>query len=91
MNPTERSEKVPGSTSGGLRNKRASKVRRRFSPQALARMGRPAKWPEARILAERCGVSYTHALRVAQGVRPSPIAAHLPAIRAELAAKKEAA
>jgi hypothetical protein len=86
VNPKKTSEKVPGSTSGGLRNKRAGKVRRQFSAQALARMGRPAKFPEAKILAERYGVSYSHAYMVCRGTRPSPIAAHLPAIRAEIAA-----
>ena len=91
VNPKKTKEKVPGSTSGGLRNKRAGKVRRQFSAQALARMGRPAKYPEAKILAERYGVSYSHAYMVCRGTRPSPIAAHLPAIRAELAAGKGAA
>lgn len=89
MKPMETTEQSPVANSGRMRN-RARKAKRQFSAQALARMGRPAKYPEAKILAERYGVSYNHALLVAKGTRPSPIAAHIPAIRAELAAQKEA-
>ncbi|EIP99348.1 hypothetical protein OpiT1DRAFT_03862 [Opitutaceae bacterium TAV1] len=72
----------------------AGKVRksRRISAQALARqrIGRPPRWPEAKILAARAEVTYEHALRVVQGKRKSPIASLIPAIRAELAARSAA-
>jgi hypothetical protein len=93
MNSPEMNQEAAHSTSTGEGNQVARKVcrgkrrkKRHFSAQALARMGRKPTWPEATILARRFGVSYGHALRVAQGKRPSPLASELPAIRAELRA-----
>ncbi|RRJ96788.1 hypothetical protein Ga0100231_023760 [Opitutaceae bacterium TAV4] len=71
---------------------RAGKAGYRYTEASYARLcqGRPAKYPEAKILAERFGVTITHAIHVCAGRRVSHyLTAQLPAIRAELAARKE--
>jgi hypothetical protein len=64
----------------------------RYSPEAYARKtkGRPVVRWDIRMLAERGKVSRCHAYQVIKGVRRSRhLEALLPAIRAELAAKKQ--
>jgi hypothetical protein len=64
---------------------------RRFTAQSLARlrMGRPPTYPEARPLAERCGVSITHARHVLAGRRKSNyLMAELEKMRAENKVRK---
>ena len=90
MNLTKRG-KTPPSRNTGKDNKKAKRLHR-FSEQAWARVcqGRPPKYPEARPLAERCGVSVTHAIHVLAGRRKSDyLMQELVKMRAELAAKKE--
>lgn len=86
MNVAEKS-KLQSSAADGGGKEGATNERRRFSAQALARMGRRAVWPEARVLAERFEVSYSHALRVCQGKRKSPLGEFVEGIRAELRAR----
>lgn len=67
------------------RNKLSAQARERI------RLGRPAKYPEARILAQRAEVSRIHAYLVAAGKRRSrPLEAMLTDIRNELAGKAAA-
>ncbi|EIQ00885.1 hypothetical protein OpiT1DRAFT_05442 [Opitutaceae bacterium TAV1] len=75
----------------GEGNIRPKRRRYRLSAQAKARMGRPAKYPEAKILSQRFEVSYSYAIKIVKGLVHSRIlSAAVPAIRAELVAKQEA-
>jgi len=59
---------------------------RRFSAEAWARvcMGRPPIYPESKALAERCGVTVSHVIRVLSGKRVSGfIMAERERLRAE--------
>jgi hypothetical protein len=68
------------------RNKLSEQARERI------RLGRPAKYPEAKILMQRAEVSRIHAYLVASGKRRSrPLEAMLAGIRAEMAAIGKAA